>query len=296
MTRHDFSILDIVRAVAPDRNDLVALVHAYFDESGEGEFFVVGGFIFRKSKISRFEKSWRRMLIDAGLDYFHMTDCNAAKGQYEALGEIGCDIVARKAIKIITEHAEHAYYCAVRVADFDKQTNLKKMFQNPYQMCAYFCLVGSGVWADNYAPNSLISYFFESGYKDQNSAQSAISALTSYDSEHAHFKYRSHSFVSKKSSFPTQAADMLAWHANKHLKRTSAGHLGTRGDFAEILKSVGFTFFHIRTAEMEKMVSAINKKAGGPGGVTLAGMLINNGPTTFLRDPDLRASILRGES
>ena len=101
------SSLDLLWALAPNRNDLVALLQTYFDEShGPDGLMCVAGYVFTKSRAMTFDRLWRRdVLKKYGLPYFRMSSCAHGNEPFDKLGKAKCVDAEKQAISIIHETA-----------------------------------------------------------------------------------------------------------------------------------------------------------------------------------------------
>lgn len=209
-----------------DGTDLVAVTQVYADASEIGGYLSVGAIVFRKKYINAFEKEWRAMLRRYGLTYFHMTDCNAGKGEYSALSDEECDSCARLAIKIILKYASSGTIFSVKQSDFYEIITKKGISPNPFTFGAWRMLFDVAHWADDNDPSARITYIFEAGDDHQSDANIMFSSILEDAERCSRFRYRGHAFLPKKTSLPTQAADILAWHGAKHAHRKSLGNEG----------------------------------------------------------------------
>lgn len=115
----DDSILDLVRALAPGRDDALALIHSYFDESETDSTLCVAGYVFRTDNVRKFEASWRAMLRQNGdLPYFRMSACNSGGHHFDKMGENERIEAQRDAIKLVGKFASYGFSATVNTNDF----------------------------------------------------------------------------------------------------------------------------------------------------------------------------------
>ena len=93
-------------------------------------------------------------------------------------------------------------------------------------------------WAIENDPTARIFYVFEAGDDHQADANKFMQAISDSPNRRAMFRYEDHAFVTKKGSKPTQAADILAWHACKQWDRENRNIFQMRGDFYELASKV----------------------------------------------------------
>lgn len=217
----------------------MALIHAYFDESGsdqEDRFFCVAGYIFEKNPCLQLDWEWRALLDGFGLEFFRMSDCAHGNGPFAKLTKQERDRAARTAIGSITRHAKVGVCTAISEA---LVLRLEKDPVDPlasaYSLLCYLSLLGVKQWADEADFSGRIAYFFEAGHRFQAQANALMQDVFRLPEEREAFRYASHTFVDKRLCRPVQTADILAWHMATDRKRQSGGK-GKRADFVELLK------------------------------------------------------------
>jgi hypothetical protein len=108
------AFLDLLWLLAPERNDLVAVLQAFFDESYGPEGLVcVAGYIFTKSKAQVFDRAWRAMLRRYCLPYFRMSSCAHGADPFAGLTKEQRISVLKEAISIIHVNALHGVAATV---------------------------------------------------------------------------------------------------------------------------------------------------------------------------------------
>jgi hypothetical protein len=263
---------------------------AFFDESESGQYFTVGGYLFRKSKVRPFEREWGRMLKSAQIPYFRMSACNAGEYPFDKMDWEERDKVAREAIRIIIKFASAGYFVAVRPKEFDAILGKDSFVDNPYTLCLYLCLMGLQLWANEHDPTALFGYFFEAGCNHQGDAERFVKAI-GLTERGPNFRYSGHSFVLKDRSMPTQAADVLAWHSSKNLNRYDQGikegkeHLlRPRGDFRALLDGVLTGYVYAEVALLNEFLKVTQKYAGDDH--HLAKAAFRDDMRAFMKDAD----------
>lgn len=246
-----------------DRADAVVVMVAYFDASEVGGVLSVAGYLFRKKHVRPFERQWRAMLRKHGLEYFHMTDCNATppQGPFAKLDKAACDDAARLAIAAIKDHATYAFTSAVRVADFNEVMGPKSVMTNPFSLCAYAVMTQCTHWANDHDPKARISYVFEAGDEHQADANKILQSIADIGERRRKYRYENHAFLPKRSSLPTQAADILAWHVAKQCDREQRGIAGMRGDFGALVEGVRTTRNWMSAAWLREFVGLTTRNA-----------------------------------
>jgi hypothetical protein len=250
----------------------MAVMQAYFDASEQGDYLVVAGYLFRKKNVKPFERKWRAMLLEFGLEYFHMTDCNAGKKQFEKLDKdqrIECQTLA---IATICEFATLGMTNSVNVADFKKVMGANGYMTNPFSLCAHGILMMCKNWAENFDKTARIAYIFEAGDNFQSDAHNILSSISEDDTRRRFFNYETHAFLTKRSSMPTQAADILAWNAAKQYDRQKKGIGRIRTDFAVLLDGVETMEFSHTIPQMQEIVRIVHRNAPYENAMEIAGL------------------------
>lgn len=288
MSAHEsFEISDLLPSFLGRGRGFAVLMASYFDQSESGGFYTVGGYIFRKSQVRPFEKRWSRMLKRFDLPYFRMSACNAHQPPFSHLSKVECDLVAREAIATVIEYASYGYFVTVRQEEYDEILGRESFAGSTYALCCYVCLMGMRRWSDLNDRNALIAYFFEAGTENEGDADQLIKAIGGRRDEVTFdYRYAAHGFVQKELSMPTQAADMLAWHANKNYLRSKAGKKEPRGDFAALLDGVVTGRNNLTLDHLRMLDGIINKHTGGhPKGHDMVRWALRN-DKRFYDDPE----------
>lgn len=247
----------------------MAVTNVYSDASTIQGYTSVASLIFRKRHLRPFEKAWGAMLRKYGLSHFHMTDCNAAGGEFQHWPDEKRDECARIAIELLTQYPMKGIAFTIRNQDFEEIVTSEGIMPNPVTLGVWATLFSVRAWADEFDPAARISYLFESGDNEQGSINNLMNSVAEDENRRRNSRYRTHDFVPKLGSFPTQAADILAWHAAKNAKRRDNGQR-MRGDFHAIVsKLIVADDYHDR-AWLKHLVD-IAKKHAGKDGNRLAG-------------------------
>lgn len=236
-------IADLIDALAPGRNDLVALIQAYFDESISGDYLCVAGYVFTKGKVKHLDAQWRKMLREYGLPYFRMSACAHGNSPFDKLSDADRDKVARKAIALICEFAALGIATTVNQRQYEEKVHNPYGFQGPYEFCAWNCLMGVRRWIEDEGRKGDVAYVFEAGHASQSKANRLMQKLFESDKLRSSYRYVSHTFVDKVKVRPVQSADVIAWQWLKDRKNEAEGR-SRRKDLVALL-SVRHLYRHI---------------------------------------------------
>ena len=133
-------------------------------------------------------------------------DCEALHGVSKAARSEIC----RSLIELIKLRTELGI--AVSVCESDYLTFAPPELKvDAYTFCLQYCMWGVVAWATKYNIKVPISYFFESGHKNEAVADSFINFIRGSQGIVNGLRYHSHTFVSGKRLCGIAAADLLAW-------------------------------------------------------------------------------------
>lgn len=255
-----------------DRADAVVVMAAYFDASSAGEFLGVGGYLFRKKFVKPFEKEWNGMRRKFGLDFFHMTDCNAQQGPFQHLEKPDCDAAARMAIASIKKFAAQGFSAATQPVVFRGVSGAEDLLHNPFSACVSAVLAQCGAWAEENDPDARIFYVFEAGDDHQADAHKILQSIADNPKRRARYHYEDHAFLTKRGSLPTQAADILAWHVSKQWDREQRGIDRLRGDFSALVESIPTRKDWLDRERLGALLSVVTERAPVPNAARVAGL------------------------
>jgi hypothetical protein len=268
---------DFLESVAPNAEDLIVLIKSYFDESYNSSLLCVAGYTFQSRGARLLDKEWRAMLLRyRRLPYFRMSACNSRQEPFDRLTESECIAVATEAIGLINKHAVYGYAITVDQAAFHKIVTRKGFASSPYELCCWMCLVAAKLNADRQFPNDKMSFIFEAGFPDQGGANRTMMRIFGSPKLRADYRYKSHSFIDKIDSCPTQASDLLAWQWYKDYMRRANGATEPRGDLRALLSGTRHQTLHLDAERLQESVDLINKIAGSPIGNEIAGLALSN--------------------
>jgi hypothetical protein len=207
----------------------------------------------------QFEPKWRKMLRVNHLPYFRMSACNSGAPPFDQLTEDECINAQTRAIKIIGDEASFVFCATIREEDFYAIVGRNGFVRSPYELLVWFCLISVKEWAKADGRVSGISYFFEAGFEDHAKANNLMNKIFSDPYLKDEYRYRSHAFVEKEKSFPSQAADILAWQKCKQSVRVAAGISRKRSDFNALLERTLHKSSDLRRPQILSIISSLVK-------------------------------------
>jgi hypothetical protein len=212
----------LLEVVMPGGSGYALMIEAYFDESGThhgSPLMCVAGYLIESDQCRRFQAEWEAVLSRHGVPYFHMSECAHGVGIFKEISKKDRSEICRSLIETIKLRAELGI--AVSVSEAEYRSIVPAHFKlDAYSFCLHYCLQGVAAWASKYDVRVPISYFFESGHKNQSVANSFINWIRHSRSIVDGLRYHSHSFVSGKKLCGIAAADLLAWEFVAAYKNT----------------------------------------------------------------------------
>lgn len=251
---------------------LVALLTAYFDESGThagAQVLSVAGYVATAERWEVFEKDWRQSMAIYGIDYFHMTDFVAGEEQFKDWPKQKRESRLRKLIDIVNRHALAAIGAVIPL---DLYGSLSKRDQvvcdSAYRVAAMQCCMEVSRWAKKTYPDAEVAYVFEAGAKGAGKVSEFFLGAMNDPAARKLLRIFSFGFGSKRALVPLQASDILAWE----LYRTLPSALGmdsrpTRVEDYNRLRRAKFSAFKYPTKENLKTVvkALVGMKLSGTG-------------------------------
>jgi hypothetical protein len=200
----------------------LVLLNGYFDESGTHDAsrtISVAGYLSTPDRWCNFDKAWKAALDDFDLDFFHMTDFVARKGDYENWSdEVRGERIARL-IKIINDHAMASVGFALPLRDYYStfSKSAKRYSGGAYGLAAISCFMDAALAIQPPILDAKIAYIFESGVKGKGQVMKVFDKA--YEDANLRKKryMLSLGYKDKRDFRPLQAADILAYELYRHL-------------------------------------------------------------------------------
>ncbi len=254
----------IVQALLGSGGHLVALVEAYFDESGShagSPVLAVAGYVFEKSQAMKLAEEWSAILNRYEIPYFRMVDCAHGNGPFASLSRGDRILIAANMIGLIHRRAFIGFANSVDVqAYYDLVPPNMRVAGSAYSFCVRNILdqIGGTFRRINFTGKS--AYFFEAGHESRAEADRVIDALfinplIGLVYNHG---YVGHSFILKREAPPVQAADMLAWQWASDVKKHQTDGRPRRKDCASLMQA-GFIGHHFSRDRLPKYVALLKK-------------------------------------
>lgn len=213
------------------------LIEAYIDETGtnrEDAAICLAAYLLKPDAGMAMQAKWEEVLAEYQLPFFHMTDCAHFEvcEPYKSLGRQRCIDLATELIGLIKGYCLRGTVVSFNPRHYIPPANYEHGRNDPYSFAVSVLVytIQAGLKYNRY--NGDISFVLESGHASQKLARAALDKL-SEEAEQAGRPFAS-TFQSKTQACLLQAADILAWHSQKHIKRTLAGE-PIRKDFLALM-------------------------------------------------------------
>jgi hypothetical protein len=198
---------------------------AYFDESGtdkQSPIMCVAGYVFADEEVLRFTAEWNELLAEYGLPYLHMKDFVHSRGPFKGLARADRDGLYPRLIAVLRARLAHGIVISMSEREYEAVVprELRREFESAYAVCSFLSFVAVQRWADRERYDGPIAYTFEAGDEHASEAARHMQGLAQDPIARAVTRYDSHSFASRESAVPLQAADVLAWEWTKHVRDT----------------------------------------------------------------------------
>jgi hypothetical protein len=228
-------LLDVL---APGERDLVAMIEAYFDESGSDDgspALCVAGYLFRKEECQALDLKWKVVLDDFGLPYFRMSACAHGNHPFDKLCLNQRIEVEKLMIELVRSHMLFGAAVSVNEQEYNSWP-ARRLIGSAYTYCCWQSLAGMLDWLEQNKIDGDLAYFFESGHEHQSQANAIMKRIFDNPKLRQHYRYITHAFVDKQKVRPVQTADILAWLHAKHLKDLQNGKSNPRADFVALVE------------------------------------------------------------
>lgn len=214
-------VQDLAHAALADMDGSVVVIRIFVDESGTHDgspVVTVGAYAGRSEVWKKFTKAWNR--AKKPIEVFHATDCAALRGEFEGWTETDRNELVANLLPVLPKFELYGIAMGINLRDYDealaRHPNLKPMLRSPYGV--------SFQWAvqniiERTERNGLLTEPIAI-FHEQNDFQE--DALKGFEWVKAmrkrHVGSMTLTFAEKSKFVPLQAADVLAYEANKRLR------------------------------------------------------------------------------
>lgn len=210
---------------------------AYFDASGsrsQGTMLIVAGYISCVEDWLHFETEWGKVLGQAGIKCFHMTDFIRGEGEFKNRKwkrQETQDKFLGKLVDITCKHVDYCPGAFVYLSDWreiNKMFCLKESCHTPLALAGGMCVHMVYDWCRDHAINpNYVRFIFEDGDEDKGHLIKMIKTVYGFTPG-----------FEKKALAPLQACDLVAWEANKAERKAIKNINGFRPSFQQIISRI----------------------------------------------------------
>lgn len=220
------------------------MLTAYFDESynhrtkkcpNEPLVYTVGCWLSTAQKWLLFEKKWRLALRKAGVQFFHMTDFEARRGEYEFWSNSKRIRVLKELHSIIDKHTIFGFSSSVNCADYDNLIAPTPRYADYFGRSYYdfdvrVCMRKLKDWCNQTGYNGTVQYVFADLAKQGRALDRIFREVL--DHPEAKEWFRASGMWTKglmRDVVQLQAADVVTYELNKRIvDEIKAGKSGQR--------------------------------------------------------------------
>lgn len=208
------------------RNDqIIGMFTGYFDESGthaSSPVICVAGCISTAEQWSLFQSEWNEILVEAGVEVFHMSEFESRRGPYKDWDNEKRRYVQGRLLKIIQERVAVGIATCVVKSDYNKVMTPARRYTHdgPYAFCATMCFAYAAAWAEGQGYAQSIPYVFEDGVLERKEVREQFTNAYKHARARQYFRLISLTWGDKKMYVPLQAADILAYEIYKQTLRS----------------------------------------------------------------------------
>lgn len=252
--------------------DLITVLTAYFDESynhrtqknpDDPLVYTVGCWLSTAQKWLLFGKKWRFALNKAGVDFFHMTDFEARRGEYGLWSNSKRISVLKELHRVIKDHVVFGCSSSVVCADFDAVITTLPQYthyfgKSYYEFNARVCMHKLKDWFKEKDYDGTVDYVFA----DLAGQGAALDRMFREALNHPEVKkrFRLSGMWAKgrmREVVQIQAADVVTYELNKRvvdeLKAGQTGERHIRKSLENLHLSKNFAPLYFNREEMERM-------------------------------------------
>jgi len=215
-------VWEMSRAILGDQDGYVAVIRVYLDESGihEGSPVVtVAAYLARPKDWMRFTSEWKRAIKPAKC--YHATDAAACQGEFKGWTPDQVIELPKRALPIIPRYTEMGVAIGIQMQDFEValkgRPTLRKQLGSPYGACLHWVMATILKHKAENDNREQIAFFHETNHYRGEALETFAHMEEIYNPQGARMTF---AFGSKEKYVPLQAADILAFEANKRVRRS----------------------------------------------------------------------------
>ncbi len=242
-----FAVKALASSLCLEDHDFMAMMTVYFDDSGthdQSDIAVAACLISDVMRWKSYESEWKSVLDNAGIRDagFHMAAFNFRKRPFDGWIEEKRHHVIKALIDIINRHAFVGIVTAVVKKDYDALVTgplREKLGSQHYTFAVQSCLAFVEEWMTVSDARQPMHYVFDQMGKGKHEIVSLFEDIAEREMAASFgIEPNGYSFANRKLVVQLQAADILAWEANKYAKDHHAADLPARRSFQSMADNI----------------------------------------------------------
>jgi hypothetical protein len=224
---------DILRYMLHGHRGVIAVIHAYLDETGTHSTALVpsmAAYIFDADKALEFTKQWDRVVTEKlrphGVKYFHATDffLSQRKKPFDALSNADVNEVVALLTGLIKQTAMAGFVRFISTDNWKEflthAGGAQKFVGSPYTACGMSCVDTINKVLNDRGYTGEVFYYFESGNEGQSELAHFLTRMVADPELKKQNRCSGFGFFDKDKMSPLQCADFLAWEWQKMYRDT----------------------------------------------------------------------------
>lgn len=213
-------VWELSQAALNDEPGFAIMLRIYMDESGTHDgspVVTVGAYSGRPKTWKAFTQAWN--VAKRPIDVFHSTDCEALQEEFKGWTEERRNEYVAPLLPVLSNHAIYGNAVAINLRDFKdalgEEFPLDRVLYSAYEVCFQSVIDHVLYQVEQNGMRDALAFFHECN----DWQQQALDAFNHVKSRRArHASKMTITFAPKGRMVPLQAADVLAYEANKRFR------------------------------------------------------------------------------
>lgn len=176
--------------------------------------FGVGGFLFDKPGLKKFEAAWSPRIADLSKP-FRTADCNGGWGPFTQWSILERELLLKDLARLIAETRDAGVVATVSLDEYQSYVStspdVARVAGTPYTLCLMACIESVGNYLKEHYPEESIYFWIEAGTDNEPEAQDFLRRIYADERLRARFRVGGRSFIPKREAPALCAADFLCW-------------------------------------------------------------------------------------
>src|SRR5258706_4136255 len=201
---------------------------AYLDESGHpssSQVFAIAGYVATSEEWDRFAARWIDVLRSYGVNEFHTVDCAHRRGAFEGWSKERRSVLYEDLVLLITTSDISGVATAVVVEDLKTVREEMRIRIDEYFLCLEHCFASfvNDAKERNIPDDEWIAYVLEDQPQFSGRAVNTYNLMKRRADWESRFRLGPIATAPKNKYVPLQAADVLAYETQLHMRRQIYG-------------------------------------------------------------------------